>query len=681
MKKIALVAAISSLVSLPTFSLAQRGQLAGAISISSSEISALKHIRSSGTADLSNPAEREAVISRLQKMGYTPENRPHLFQLLSQPMPEKAHHSNVTDMAVKNTRNQSCIDSTDRICEVFFHTGFSVRSSKAVTKDKHLVFGALYSENDPTVHSVVDIALIDENFHDITRRKDVEFFGDDAKNQKRKAIETTAFVSQSLVNAIARSEKIYADAWIEVTKIDENGKESISIKNIMVEYNKEAMLELIASPVTSGRSFNKSVMEGNNVQQAWVVKQFSHGDVSISPFDTNVVSPISKKMTPREEELGGDRIIVCLNRNYGDCDYDNIYDHSYPTNKLLLKVPFEGDFEVRGKVTTIYGVDNFGDIVKVHGHDANAGNYPTNIYIQTKEDGGAYPVTGDPDFTEWYGDFVKHLRARLNYNEDTNKTIISWKIERDDGVFGNADKFTRYEDAHWFMNFVFDTERRPSRPPSLTVHGIGSHEPEGYSFYELPVMQFVKSCLAKGSLITLANGQKVAIETIKVGDTVLGSSEYTPNQLIPLTVEDVSIGVELIPMFEVSTDKGHKLLLTESHPVVNQSGQSIWAKHLSEGDRIQVASNGTSTDSALITSIKEVEYKDSVYNLKLARPVTEDTVSIDHSESFNMVANGMVVGDLNRQNEVAFHHKEETTEDVLNRLPQAWHQDYMNSLD
>jgi hypothetical protein len=43
-------------------------------------------------------------------------------------------------------------------------------------------------------------------------------------------------------------------------------------------------------------------------------------------------------------------------------------------------------------------------------------------------------------------------------------------------------------------------------------------------------------------------------------------------------------------------------------------------------------------------------------------------------------ANGILVGDLDMQAEFEFKNKEER-KDVLSRLPEEWHQDYLNSLN
>ncbi|KNC66163.1 hypothetical protein AC626_18700 [Pseudoalteromonas rubra] len=104
-----------------------------------------------------------------------------------------------------------------------------------------------------------------------------------------------------------------------------------------------------------------------------------------------------------------------------------------------------------------------------------------------------------------------------------------------------------------------------------------------------------------------------------------------------------------------------------------QSGQAVWASKVEQGAQI-LTENGLE----MITHIAEVEFTDKVYNLRLGRG--KDDPDYQLGESFSMFANGLQVGDLAMQSEHELSNEVETTEDVLNRLPQAWHQDYLNSL-
>ena len=45
-----------------------------------------------------------------------------------------------------------------------------------------------------------------------------------------------------------------------------------------------------------------------------------------------------------------------------------------------------------------------------------------------------------------------------------------------------------------------------------------------------------------------------------------------------------------------------------------------------------------------------------------------------------MFANGIQVGDLGMQSDNEFKNEVETQQDVLNRLPEPWHKDYLNSI-
>lgn len=688
-----LTAAIASVISMPLMALERQDfHQTQSQTADKTHSDVLDKIRKKGRADLSNSEEYAAIIQRLEKMGYTPETRPHLFSLLekssSKKSLEKKKSLQSATLSVQEPTND-CQESDERFCQMFFHTGFSVRPSKQDSSLHHLVFGAIYTEANTTDYVIVDLALTDDKHNDLTRRQEVDFFGEGESEGKRKSLQSSTPVTQKLVDVITNADKVYGDAWAMIVRTDADGNETVDDPiNIRLEYNKEDLLDLISTPVENNTLALNSASSLNVAQANTVARkviEFPPGANSgRDPNKVEVLHPINTKFTAeKEEERNEDdeRIVVCLNRDYGDCDYDRIYTHTHPTSQVLLKIPFKGSLESRGKILKVYGNDNYDELIEDFPESAHTSNgMPTNIFVEMKQTGGAFPVTGDEKFTTWHKNFAQHIRDNLEESGTgfRMKTKVSWDVPRDDGVFGNAKMFGRYTDSQWFANIVFSVEFRGRK--TLKTFVIGSEDPDGSFFYKQPMMNFVYSCLAKGSMITLANGQQSAIETLEIGDQVIGSSEYSPNKLMPLTIEDISVGVELIPMIEVTTDKGQQLLLTESHPVITQAGQSVWAKNLEEGERIQVAGNGSSTETAMITSIKEVEYKDSVYNLKLARP-EGSTVDTDHGESFTMLANDVLVGDLSMQYEAEIRQKEESTEDVLNRLPKAWHQDYLNSLD
>lgn len=639
-------------------------------------------LASKGKVDLSNPRQLRKTKSRLNALGINEDNRSYLFSVLDQKTEPKSTTSSAFSVSTSSdvdsdtgipsdttltTSTLTCEDSDDRVCQFFNHTGINIRGSKAEPDTLFLVASALYSEVDSTNYTLVDLALMNENFQYLTSPQAVEYFGEDTTNQKAKAVETYALLNQGLVDAITNSTAVYGDAWVLVVKEDEAGNKITSEHNIMIEYDRLSLLKSISSYMDA--DVVSTVSAADNAFGISAVVEKPGG---ISPNDVNLVHPVNtvgENAGLPVEDSPDERIIICLNRNYGDCDYENNYPTSTPVADVLLKIPFEGSIKIAGKVEKVYAP---GDELPLA-----ANGLPTNIYVQLREQGGAYTIKNNA-YTNPNVSFVEELEANIDYDETENETTLSWNFPRETTSFGDASLFGRYIDAHWIMNIVVDvtlSQARP-RPPAPHVYVIGSEDPYSTFVFDRHAMQFVYSCLAKGSQISLPNGINKAIEELKIGEQVLGSSEFSPNKLLPLVIEDISVGVEHIPMIELITSDENKLLLTESHPVFTASGNAVWAKNVKVGDHILVAQGSTKT--ARVENVREVQYDDNVYNLKLAR--LEGDEAYDSGESFAMVANGMIVGDLNMQYEVEIQQQEESTEDVLNRIPEVWHADYINSI-
>lgn len=609
--------------------------------------------QSKGETDFTQMSQVKRTQARLEKLGLSAKNRPHLFSLIEQQaeksLAKKRLSALTTDtMTAADSVSGNCVEGDSNLCSFFTHMGFAVLIHKE-TNEPYLVASALNSEQTPTNYTLIDLTLVNENWQEVTLINFSEFFGDDTTTLKRKAIESGSSLSAAL-SLVQNSERVFGDAWVTVVTEDENGVETVEERNAMIEYSRDEILSILEEADSDYNTATPSVLDFG------VPAEGRAGGYSM---DAELISPVDSRSADGENILD-DKIIVCLNRNYGDCDYENMYPLGTPNDQTKLNVPFKGQLQITGMVEQIYKAsDDLPDVVQ----------YPTNIYIQTKENGGATSI-GDGDYADIQDLFADNLVTL--YDDATNKTTLTWDLPREEAMFGDASLFGRYDDAHWIMHLALSIKLSPSRPARSMVYIIGSSNPYSSYYSQQPVMQMVYSCLAKGSMITLASGKTMPIERLKVGDKVLGASEYSPHKDMSLVIEDISIGVETIPMVEITTSTGETLLLTESHPVLNVADQPVWANALQVGDRIQ-----TQDSKVMISSIRHVDYDDNVYNLKLARP--EGDSHYDQGESFAMYANGLLVGDLSMQSENEFKYQSESREDVLNRLPTSWHTDYLNS--
>ncbi len=130
-------------------------------------------------------------------------------------------------------------------------------------------------------------------------------------------------------------------------------------------------------------------------------------------------------------------------------------------------------------------------------------------------------------------------------------------------------------------------------------------------------------CLAKDSMILLADGTQKRIEAICVGDTI----QMTDGTLKIVT--DCMQGYEQSLVY-FETVSGCHLHLTSGHPVVTERGM-IAAGHLNMADRIKIQE-----EYEHLKYIYLVEYNDTVYNLVFA-------------ECSYFYANGIAVGDFMAQ--------------------------------
>ncbi|BBN80219.1 hypothetical protein PA25_02040 [Pseudoalteromonas sp. A25] len=616
-------------------------------------------------SDLTSKQNIQALKQRLNKYGLNKQNRPHLFNVIDK---QYARSLAAPSLAIPSvSMANDCNAHNSSLCSFFKHMGIEVATLPG-TNEEYLVVSALNSEKKPTNYTFIDITLVNEKGESITLPRYAEFFGDGEQEKKRKSIYSSARLSDALAK-LQSAEQIYADAWVTVVYTDANGNEVVEDRNSKVEYSKDTILGelgLITPEVQSGAPMV-------SVQNA-------------GTLTTDFGSTLSHPKDLRSKEAGqlDNKIIVCLNRNYGDCDYENIYPAGTPNDQLKLKIPFVGEYIMMGKVTRIYRPD-WSVIDVVDNGDGSTTlksgpqvqkpdviDFGSNIFIQTKEGGGATSISGD-QYNDIQNFFADNIQVEYIPFGRRTKTKLSWNITRNQGVFGDATLYGRYQDANWIMNIAVDNEPRPGQTARAETVVIGSAGLGSWEDIDYPQMQIVYSCLAQGSLITLPDGSQMPIEKLAVGDLVMGASQYNPANRLALEIKDISVGVEAIPMIEIKTKSGKKLLLTESHPVIMQSGESIWANEVQLGDRIH-----TQDGIEFVSKIKEVKFKDKVYNLRLSR--SKDDPNYLEGETFSMFANGLQVGDLAMQSNNEFKEKVETQQDVLNRLPEPWHKDYLNSI-
>lgn len=191
--------------------------------------------------------------------------------------------------------------------------------------------------------------------------------------------------------------------------------------------------------------------------------------------------------------------------------------------------------------------------------------------------------------------------------------------------------------------------------PSYTV--------AGHSVYPVPQIDILYGCLAAGTKIRMADGSEMPVEQFDGGgrETVLVGHGRTPTP-----VSGTVKGLEEIPIVVIEDDGGHKLRLTQQHPVPTPGGV-VLARHLQPGTEVY-----TEVGKATLVSVERESYDGEVWNLKIGTP-EEAALGLT-----TVYANGILVGDLNMQQHFGELDRQRRSGNPLDDLPAEWHQDYLN---
>ena len=135
-----------------------------------------------------------------------------------------------------------------------------------------------------------------------------------------------------------------------------------------------------------------------------------------------------------------------------------------------------------------------------------------------------------------------------------------------------------------------------------------------------------KACVTANTLVTLADGNKVKISTIKSGQSLLNANGNL------VKVLDVVAGPEKKSIYLISFSNGASVEATEAHPFISENGYFVVSNELSIGDKVK-SENGVVS----VTAISQESTPQPVYNLLL---VEEDMfIKADRNASLK-IANG-----------------------------------------
>lgn len=306
----------------------------------------------------------------------------------------------------------------------------------------------------------------------------------------------------------------------------------------------------------------------------------------------------------KPEHAQAKTIVVVYARKGNRPDWDHEYPYVYKTGSVNLWLPMEFLVTVKDGYRIVglnkqEGYDLFVegvDIVKHGGMISHYCTYPEDV----KEQDTVYDTAGN--------------KVKTKYIFPDN-----W----DQYLTGTADIVTN---QNFYFTAVLDVECIATKEINkirliYSSYGIIN---ESKTVKPCKIIEIQWGCMAKGSMIHMADGTDVKIEELKPGDraAVYGGQEAE--------IWDIYRGYEEW-LYRITTNTGRKTVLTEDHPVIEPDLNPVKVSYLRPGDLL-LTKNGVES----VSSVEKVLYKDTVYNLKFQK----DTL---------ILCDGFVMGDLDIQ--------------------------------
>jgi len=184
--------------------------------------------------------------------------------------------------------------------------------------------------------------------------------------------------------------------------------------------------------------------------------------------------------------------------------------------------------------------------------------------------------------------------------------------------------------------------------------------PSAGTYIQYPIY-YTWHCVAAGTLVTRADGSTMKIEEMTGGEKVkVGPGGET------FTVVDTFHTAKEATIISLCTKAGHKLLITDMHPVRTDKGIVV-ARDLRAGT-VVLTDKGPSP----LKSVETGPFSGMVYCIGLGADAEEEKrFTIDNTCFY---ANGILVGD-NRLSVLTRHSWQSSLEAILERLPKKWHRE------
>lgn len=223
--------------------------------------------------------------------------------------------------------------------------------------------------------------------------------------------------------------------------------------------------------------------------------------------------------------------------------------------------------------------------------------------------------------TIWYRSNIPDSAIRK-----IDDTHFAWNIDKDWGNVIPSSIAAGTRTYAYDMQLSFFALRPGDDTPKQFFIKVCSYQvPPNPHYKQISYIRLLWGCLGEDSLVKMADGSLKTIQTVAIGDRVMGLDGRS------LNVINVWTGTE-DRMLRLIVKNGDEIMATEDHPFMTKEGMKPLLK-LSIGDELLMENGSYSA----IAQCYPMPYGRSVYNL-----------DVDGDGSF--ICNGFVVGDNKIQN-------------------------------
>ncbi len=246
--------------------------------------------------------------------------------------------------------------------------------------------------------------------------------------------------------------------------------------------------------------------------------------------------------------------------------------------------------------------------------------YSYKIYTGKDWDPAASPP--DPYLKVWVGDcFGETTPVTDSWLGSWNQTLCNYNVSAKDILSGI--QFQLWDSDPLASDQIIDPEKEDlvcNLEPTIEHLNKGDLTAGGCGPWVEYIHFWFDWCVAKGTLITLASGERRPVEDVRVGDIVL-SFDKAQGLLMESDVRKVLVHSDgPFKVGHIVTAQGADLILTGNHPVFKVGEGFKPAKDLVPGDMVLALdpTTGSLIETMVVAIIRDESEQDVVYNLKTA---------------------------------------------------------------